>query len=324
MNSHDQIEALARRVIDGGKITIQEAQFLLNYPDLRVLASFANDITRALHRDVVDVEALLNAKSGRCPEDCSFCAQSSFYDTGINKYPLLPTTAIIENAVKAKEAGASNFCLVCAYREPPQADFEQICSTIVKLKEELQMEVNVSLGFMTLERAKRLKEIGVKRYNHNLEAAPSMFSRICRTHDFSDRVSTAKIVKQAGLELCSGGIIGMGENALQRLELAFALAELEPEEVPINFLIAREGTPLQGAEAINQEDAIRTIAVWRFILSKSIIKIAGGREVHLKDKDGFALKAGANGIIIGGYLTTGGNESERDLAMIKQIGLSPS
>jgi biotin synthase len=309
------------KVLAGGSITFEEAERLLATDDIGVLADCANAITRTFNGDRVDVEALINAKSGRCPEDCSFCAQSSFYDTGITKYPLLPKEVLVENAKKAKETGATSFCLVCAYRDPPEKDFQQICETISEIRSKVDIEVNVSLGFMTPSRARKLRVLGVKRYNHNLEAAESYFSKICKTHDFADRVNTAKIIKQAGLELCSGGIIGMGESKKERLELAFSLASLHPEEVPINILIGREGTPMAGFQPIEPFEAIKTIAVWRFIMPMTILKIAGGREVHLKDKDRLALKAGANGIITGGYLTTGGNAPNKDIAMIKEIGL---
>jgi biotin synthase len=309
------------KVLEGGKITMDEAGRLLATNDVMTLADSANTITRKFNGDVVDVEALINAKSGKCPENCSFCAQSTFYDTGINKYPLLPAEQIVKNARMAKEGGATSFCLVCAYRSPPEKDFKQICDTITAVKKEVGTEVNVSLGFMTPERARRLKALGVKRYNHNLEAAESYFQKICTTHDFSDRMNTARIVKEAGLELCCGGILGMGETERQRVELAFSIASLNPDEVPMNFLIGREGTPMEGMGTIDPVDAIKAIAVWRFIMPKTILKIAGGREVHLKDKERLALKAGANGIITGGYLTTGGNQPNKDIAMIKEIGL---
>ncbi|MGI0020785.1 MAG: biotin synthase BioB [Nitrososphaera sp.] len=309
------------KVLAGGRITMDEAERLLATDDIMALADSANTITRKFNGDVVDVEALINAKSGRCPEDCSFCAQSTFYETGVNKYPLLPAEQIVENARMAKEGGATSFCLVCAYRSPPEKDFEQICDTITAVKKEVGTEVNVSLGFMTPERARRLKVLGVKRYNHNLEAAESYFQKICTTHDFSDRMNTARIVKEAGLELCCGGILGMGETERQRIELAFSIASLSPDEVPMNILISREGTPMEGMGTIDPMDAIKAIAVWRFIMPKTILKIAGGREVHLKDKERLALKAGANGIITGGYLTTGGNQPNKDIAMIKEIGL---
>jgi biotin synthase len=314
------VKECVETIMSGGRVSFEQAENLMD-SDVLQLAEGANSITRKFNGDRIDVEVLINAKSGRCPEDCSFCAQSSFYDTGITKYPLLPTQAVLEQAEKAKMSGAASFCIVCAYKSPPEQDFIQICETIRQVKERVGIDVNASLGFMTPERARTLKTLGVKRYNHNLETAESYFSQICKTHDFADRVQTARIVKEAGLELCSGGIIGMGESKRQRIELAFSLASLEPEEVPINILIGRKGTPLESMGTIDPLDAIRTIAVWRFIMPKTILKIAGGREVHLKEKDRMALKAGANGIITGGYLTTGGNSSSRDIAMIQEIGL---
>ena len=312
-----------KKVVDGGNVEFEEAERLLDTRHILTLAKCANIITRKFTGELVDVEMLINAKAGRCPEDCSFCAQSTFYDSqsGIDKYPLLPKQIIIEQAQKAKQGGANSFCLVCAYRTPSEKDFEQICDTIVELKKKVAIDVNVSLGFMTRERARRLKSIGVKRYNHNLETPESLFAQICKTHDFKDRVNTAKIVKEEGLELCCGGIIGMGETLKQRLELAFAIKSLRPDEVPINILIPRQGTPLANLPPMEPTDAIKTIAVWRFIMPKTILKIAGGRELHLKDKERLALKAGANGIITGGYLTTRGNNIEKDMTMIKEIGL---
>lgn len=315
------ISTLINKVLNDHKISYNEAFSLLSTDDISALAKGANTITRRFNGEEVDMESLVNAKSGTCPEDCSFCAQSSFYNTGISKYPLLPTEKLIEHARNAKNGGSTSFCLVCAYRSPPEKDFEQICDAILKIKKSIDIDVNVSLGFMTLERAKKLKSLGVKRYNHNLETAKSFFSQICTTHDYEDRIHTGKIVKEAGLELCCGGIIGMGESAEQRLELAFSLADLNPDEVPINILISREGTPLMYNNPLSNEDIIKTIAVWRFIMPKSILKIAGGREKYFKDKGRYALQAGANGIISGGYLTTGGNTHNKDLEMIKEIGL---
>jgi biotin synthase len=315
------INTLINKVLNDHKISYNEASYLLSIDDISALAKGANTITRRFNGEEVDMESLVNAKSGTCPEDCSFCAQSSFYNTGISKYPLLPTEKLIEHARNAKNGGSTSFCLVCAYRSPPEKDFEQICDAILKIKKSIDIDVNVSLGFMTLERAKKLKSLGVKRYNHNLETAKSFFSQICTTHDYEDRIHTGKIVKEAGLELCCGGIIGMGESAEQRLELAFSLADLNPDEVPINILISREGTPLMYNNPLSNEDIIKTIAVWRFIMPKSILKIAGGREKYFKDKGQYALQAGANGIISGGYLTTGGNTHNKDLEMIKEIGL---
>lgn len=315
------ITGTMNRVLKDKQITFEDAERLLSTNDIITLSSCANNITRTFNGNAVDVETLINAKSGRCPEDCSFCAQSSFYNTGVDKFPLLSKDIILEQAQKAKEAGATSFCLVCAYRSPPEKDFEQICQTIEEIKKNVMIDIDVSLGFMTHKMARRLKSLGVKRYNHNLEASESYFSQICKTHDFADRVNTAKLVKEEGLELCCGGIIGMGESPKQRLELAFSIKSLDPDEVPINILISRKGTPLENIHPLDPMDAIKTIAVWRFIMPKTILKIAGGREVHLKDKERVALRAGANGIITGGYLTTGGNSAKEDITMIREIGL---
>ena len=321
MQESELIDFCMNKVISGKSISFEEAGKLLCSQDILSLAYSANVITRKFNGDSIDVESLLNAKSGKCPEDCSFCAQSSFYNTKISKYPLLPKQVVIVRAKEAERQGASSFCLVCAYRSPPEQEFQQICDTIEALKKEVSIDINASLGFMTLERARKLKSLGIKRYNHNLEASDSFFSQICKTHDFADRVKTAKIVKEAGLELCCGGIIGMGETVKQRIELAFALAALNPDEVPINILIPNEGTPMAQIVTITPEEAIRTIAVWRFIMPKVILKLAGGREVHFSDNGRMALRAGANGIISGGYLTTGGNEMSKDLNMIHEIGI---
>lgn len=322
MQDFEFIDSCMKEVINGNTISYDEAERLISTDNLIKLADSANLITRKFSQNSVDVETLLNAKSGNCPEDCSFCAQSTFYETGITKYPLLPDEIILDKAVEAKMNGAASFCLVCAYREPPQNEFEKICKVIERLRKEVDLDINVSLGFMTPQRAQRLKSLGVKRYNHNLEASESFFSQICKTHDFADRVKTARTVKDAGLELCCGGIIGMGETPKQRIELAFSLSTLEPDEVPINILIPRKGTPKELENcSINTMDIIRTIAVWRFIMPKTILKIAGGREIYFKDNGKLALQAGANGIITGGYLTTNGNAPNKDIQMIHEIGL---
>lgn len=322
MQDFEFIDSCMKEVINGNTISYDEAERLISTDNLIKLADSANLITRKFSQNSVDVETLLNAKSGNCPEDCSFCAQSTFYETGITKYPLLPDEIILDKALEAKMNGAASFCLVCAYREPPQNEFEKICKVIERLRKEVDLDINVSLGFMTPQRAQRLKSLGVKRYNHNLEASESFFSEICKTHDFADRVKTARTVKDAGLELCCGGIIGMGETPKQRIELAFSLSTLEPDEVPINILIPRKGTPKELENcSINTMDIIRTIAVWRFIMPKTILKIAGGREIYFKDNGKLALQAGANGIITGGYLTTNGNAPNKDIQMIHEIGL---
>jgi biotin synthase len=321
MSDNTFIDTMMEKVLNGQNVSFGEALKLSSSPDFSKLTQAAKTITKRFCGELVDVEALINAKSGACPEDCTFCAQSSFYETGIKKYQLLPLEVILDKAREARNKGAKSFCLVGAYRSPPEADFLRICQIIKELKRIVDIDVNVSLGFMTIERARILKALGVKRYNHNLETSESHFSSICRTHDFQERVNTARIVKEAGLELCCGGIIGIGESQEQRLELAFSIASLKADEVPINILITKKGTPLYNLPPLEPLDAIRTISIWRFIMPRAIIKIAGGREVHLKDKDKLALNAGANGIITGGYLTSSGNTPDKDMLTIKEIGL---
>ncbi|MFQ5941855.1 MAG: biotin synthase BioB, partial [Nitrososphaerales archaeon] len=247
-NPSDCIYSCMNSVLYGKKINIQEANELLNLDDTYALelAEAANTICREMNGDSVDIECIINAKSGNCAEDCAFCAQSGHYKTGITKYPFLNTETILDAATRAKKEGAKSFCVVCAWREPPEEDFDHVCRVVKTIREHVGIDVNCSLGFLTEKRAKKLKDLGVKRYNHNLEASKSFFRKICSTHTYHDRINTARTVKSSGLQLCSGGILGMGETQTQRLELALEASELEPEEFPVNILIPRPGTPLTG------------------------------------------------------------------------------
>ena len=312
-----------QKILNGQKITVGESVSLINVSEesLQFLSDAANEITRRFNGNIIDVETLINAKKGTCPEDCSFCSQSGFYKTGIDTYKLLPAEIIIENAKIAKDNGVKSFCLVCAWKGPSEKDFEQICEIIKKVNSEVGIEVNCSLGFINEEMAIRLKDLHVKRYNHNLETSRSFFSKICTTHTYQERMDTNKIVKKTGLELCCGGIIGMGETRMQRLELGLDLADLNPEECPINILVPQKGTPLEIQTKLSLSEILRTIAVFRFLMPKTILKIAGGREVHLANEQEKVLLGGANGIITGGYLTIGGNTANEDMQMISRIGL---
>lgn len=307
----------------GRPISAKEAEVLISVSDesIQALSDAANEITRKHSGNMVDVESLINAKKGKCQEDCSFCSQSAFYKSGIDTYKLLPVETIVQNAMLSKEDGVRSFCLVCAWRGPTKNDFEQICNIINEINQKVGIDVNCSLGFIDEEMAKRLKELRVKRYNHNLEASRSFFSKICSTHTYDDRMNTNMIVKKAGLELCCGGIIGMGETRMQRLELGLDLAMLSPEECPINILVPQKGTPLEAQQRLSLSEILRTIAVFRFLMPKTILKIAGGREVYLSSEQERALLGGANGIITGGYLTIDGNRPADDFEMISKIGL---
>jgi biotin synthase len=311
------------KVIANESISEFEAEKLLNISksDLKTLSDSANTITRKFQGNEVDIEQLSNIKKNYCSEDCSFCAQSAFFNTNVEDYQLLSKEEVVKQAKKALDEGAQSYCLVAAWREPSEADFQKVCEIISEINKQVGISVECSLGFLTNEQANQLKKLGVKRYNHNLETARSKFSEICTTHSYQDRLDTLEIARNAGLELCTGGIIGMGETREQRLELILELARINPEEVTMNLLVPVPGTPLELQTPLPVDEILRTFAVIRFLLPKSIIKISGGREVNLADDGEELLLSGANGIISAGYLTLGGNEMKKDLEMIKKINL---
>jgi len=245
----------------------------------------------------------------------------SIFNTKITGYELPPPEEIVKQALNAKNDGAGSFCLVAAWREPSTPDFEKVCTIIEEINKKVGISVECSLGFLTDEQAKTLKKLQVKRYNHNLETSRSKFPEICTTHTYDDRVKTLKIARNAGLELCTGGIIGIGETRKQREELIFEISELEPEEVTVNMLIPMPGTPLEFQTQLDITEILRVFSTLRFLLPESIIKISGGREVNLKDDGQKLLLSGANGIISAGYLTMGGNTIKKDTKMINELNL---
>jgi biotin synthase len=323
MGSLEFIKECQEKVFSGIGISSDDAKKLFNIPDesIQDLARCANEITRDFNGDKVDVEQLNNIKKNACSEDCTFCGQSAFFDTGIESYQLPTPNEVVSKAQKAKEEGAESYCLVAAWREPTPKDFEKVCKIISKVNDKVGISIECSLGFLTIQQAKKLKELHVKRYNHNLETAKSKFPEICTTHTYEDRLKTLGIAREAGLELCTGGIIGLGETRAQRLELSLELAKLFPEEVTINILVPIPGTPLELQTDLADSEIIRIFSIIRFLLPESVIKISGGREVNLDDSGEKLLQSGANGIITAGYLILEGNEAEKDRKMIERIGL---
>jgi len=317
------IKECQEKVFSGERISADDAKKLFNVPDedLKELSKCANEITRDYNGNKVDVEQLNNIKKNACSEDCTFCGQSAFFDTGIETYQLPTPEEVVIKAKKAKEEGAESYCLVAAWKEPSSKDFTDVCKIITEINEKVGISVECSLGFLTKEQAVKLKELKVKRYNHNLETAKSKFPEICTTHTYQDRIDTLHTARKAGLELCTGGIIGMGETRKQREELVQAISKLNPEEVTVNLLVAFPGTPLELQTPLSLEEILRVFAVLRFLLPKSIIKISGGREVNLNDDGKELLLSGANGIISAGYLTLDGNSMQKDVKMIKEIDL---
>ena len=295
--------------------------FNVNDKALKQLSDAANEITRTFQGSKIDVEQLANIKKNYCSEDCTFCSQSAFFDTGIDKYQLMSAEEVVKQATDAKRAGAHSYCLVAAWREPSNDDFKKVCHIIEEVNKKVGISIECSLGFLTIQQATKLKELGVIRYNHNLETSESKFPEICTTHTYQDRINTLHIAREAGLELCTGGIIGMGETRKQREELVQAISKLNPEEVTVNLLVPFPGTPLELQTPLSLEEILRVFAVLRFLLPKSIIKISGGREVNLNDDGKELLLSGANGIISAGYLTLDGNSMQKDVKMIKEIDL---
>ena len=323
MNNLEFIKECQEKVFSGERITAEDAKKLFNIPDenLKELAKCANEITRDYNGNKVDVEQLNNIKKNACSEDCTFCGQSAFFDTGIETYQLPTPEEVVTKAKKAKEEGAESYCLVAAWREPSSKDFTNVCKIITEINENVGLSVECSLGFLTKEQATKLKELKVKRYNHNLETAESKFSEICTTHTYQDRLDTLEIAREAGLELCTGGIIGLGETREQRIEMTLELARIYPEEVTINILVPVPGTPLELQVDLPNSEITRIFSVIRFLLPESVIKISGGRETNLDDSGEELLQSGANGIITQGYLTMDGNDAQKDRKMIEKIGL---
>jgi biotin synthase len=317
------IKECQEKVFSGERISVEDAKNLFNVPDedLQELAKCANEITRDYNGNKVDVEQLNNIKKNACSEDCTFCGQSAFFDTGIETYQLPAPEEVVTKAKKAKEEGAESYCLVAAWREPSAKDFTDVCKIITEINDKVGISVECSLGFLTKEQAKKLKELKVKRYNHNLETAKSKFPEICTTHTYQDRLDTLEIAREAGLELCTGGIIGLGETREQRMEMTLELARIYPEEVTINILVAVPGTPLELQVNLPNSEITRIFSVIRFLLPESVIKISGGRETNLDDSGEKLLQSGANGIITQGYLTMDGNDAQKDRKMIEKIGL---
>ena len=289
-------------------------------PDIMDLAAVANRVRIEFKGNRVDLCSLLSAKSGKCSEDCTFCAQSGHYQTEAPVYPLMDEDRMVEEARTARERGTERFCLISSGRQLNDKEFETVLQALDRIKKETDLALDCSFGTLNRERTEALKKVGVTRYNHNLETAESHFGKICTTHSFQDRVRTIEILKDQGFSICSGGIIGLGESARQRLELAFSLKELGIDCIPLNILNPRPGTPLEHSEPIPPMEIIKTIALFRLTLPGSTIKIAGGREVNLRDLQSLALLAGANGLIVGNYLTTLGRSPEDDLTMLQDLG----
>ena len=294
---------------------------VLHAPDERLpeLLDAAFRVRRHYFGKRVQIHVLMNAKSGLCPEDCHYCSQSSVSTASIDKYPLLPRERLLEGARRAKEAGAIRYCMVNSGRGPTLKEIEEMAEVVCRIKDSVPINICCSLGLLNEAKAKILKEAGVERVNHNLNTSRRYHPQICSTHAYEDRVETVEHVKAAGLSPCCGGIIGMGEQDDDIMDLALALRELDVESIPINFLHPISGTPLQGANHLTPQHCLKALCLFRFINPGKEIRVAGGREINLRSLQPLSLYP-ANSIFVNGYLTTSGQNASDAHRMIEDLG----
>ncbi|MGO8765100.1 MAG: biotin synthase BioB [Limisphaerales bacterium] len=329
VKNHERISTLGARVLEGGQISRAEALFLFDLEtsgDILDLLSWANRIREHFKGNKIHLCSIVNAKAGACSENCSFCAQSSFYQTGSPRYGFVDPEPVAEAADEAKQNGVTAVGLVAAWKglnEGPMLD--EVCDRVRELKATGKTRPDVSLGIIKNQRvADRLKEAGVECYGHNLESSRRFFPQTCTTHTFDDRLETIGHLKKAGIKICSGGIVGMGETREDRCDLAFELKAVGANVVPVNILNPIPGTPFEKNPPLSVLEILKTIACFRLILPRQEIMIAGGRTVNLRDAQSMIFMAGASALMVGNYLTTLNQPVEKDLQMLKDLGLDPS
>ena len=317
--------ATARRIAldDEGILGRAELSALAALPREQVgeVLTLADDVRQRASGDAAAVEVLFNAKKGGCSEDCHFCSQSARYATDVVAEPRRATHEFLDAAREARERGAGEFCIVVAVRGPSNALLERVCEAAGAIVADMpDMHVAVSLGILTDAHCAALRDAGVHKINHNLETSRRHFPAICTTHSYEERWETCLRAKRHGFELCSGGIIGMGETPDDRLDFLCALQELGPVEVPINFLNPRPGTPLSDRSIVDPVEALRFVALARLALPYALVRLAGGREITLQGLQDLGMRSGASGIVLGAYLTTAGQKDDEDFAMLGRTG----
>ena len=314
-------QRLADRVLEGGAIDRDEARGILASTDVDLLDLLAAAY-RVRHRhfgNTVQLFFLMNAKSGLCPEDCGYCSQSKVSDAEIPRYNLLSAPKLLEAAKLAAERQSKTFCIVISARGPSQREIDFVCSIAPQIKDRYGLNICACLGLLTPEQAKQLAAAGVDKVNHNLNTSERYYGEVCSTHTYADRVATLEACRSAGLELCSGGIMGMGETHDDLVDMALELRAMKVESIPLNFLNAIDGTPLEGVSRITPRDCLRGLAMMRLTNPTAEIRIAGGREIHLGSLQPLGLYA-ANSMFVGDYLTTKGQLPEADYRMIEELG----
>lgn len=310
-------------VLRAHPISKEQALQVLLFPDEQVveLVAAVSQVRYKFFGNRVKLNALINIKSGLCPEDCHYCSQSSISTANINKYPYLPVEEILDHATTARQAGAKRLCLVASGRGPAPHEIERFSEAVRAVKDHHpEFEVCACLGLLEDGQAEILKEAGVHAYNHNLNTSEGLYEEICSTHTFKDRIQTVEKVKNSGLSPCSGALFGMGERDEDIVDVAFALRKLNPDSVPVNFLIPIPGTPLFSKRELTPQKCLKILALFRLVFPDAEVRIAGGREVHLRSLQPLGLLL-ANSIFIGDYLTTEGQPAAADLQMISDLGM---
>lgn len=315
--------ALADKALAGEVLSREEARAVLHAPaeDTLALLDAAFRVRRAHWGLRVSLHVLQNAKLGACPEDCGFCSQSSKYQSPGGEAPMQSVGELVDGARRAHAARAKRFCMVTATTGPSQRDLDTICEAARQIKTEMDLELCASLGLLTEAKARRLAESGVDRFNHNLETSERHFGQIVSTHSWADRVATVQLAKQAGMDTCVGGIVGLGEHDDDLIDLALSLRGLDVDSVPVNFLDARPGTPLEGRPLVLPGYALRALCMFRLVHPRTDLRVAGGREITLRALQAMALYP-ANSIFTQGYLTTGGATPHADHQMIRDAGFT--
>ena len=320
----DVLEIAREKVLGRGEgLYHAESLAVLQLDDDRIdeLLALAHEVRLKWCGEEVEVEGIISLKTGGCPEDCHFCSQSGLFQSPVRN-AWLDIPALVDAAKQTQKTGATEFCIVAAVKGPDENLLSQLEQAVRVIQEEVDINVAASVGILTQEQVDRLAKAGVHRYNHNLETARSHFPNVVTTHSWEDRAETLRMVAEAGMEVCCGGILGMGETLEQRAEFAQDLAALNPTEVPMNFLDPRPGTPFEGREPLAAKDALRAIGAFRLALPKTILRFAGGRELTLGDLGAEqGLLGGINAVIVGNYLTTLGRPAEQDLDMLGKIRL---
>jgi biotin synthase len=318
----DVLELAREQVLERGEgLTQDQVLQALRLDDDRLdeLLALAHEVRMRWCGPEVEVEGIISLKTGGCPEDCHFCSQSGLFSSPVRS-AWLDVPSLVEAAKQTAKTGATEFCIVAAVRGPDERLLAQVAAGIQAIRDEVDIQIACSLGMLTQEQVDRLSAMGVHRYNHNLETAQSHFSNVVTTHTWEERWQTLEMVRDAGMEVCCGGILGMGETLEQRAEFACQLAELDPDEVPLNFLNPRPGTPFGDLDVLPASEALKAVAAFRLALPRTMLRFAGGREITLGDlgaKQG--ILGGINAVIVGNYLTTLGRPAEADLELLEDL-----